>query len=143
MQRKRLCVYGAAATINMTKVKTYSIGCGLAFLDKLYNKAIRDKIPEIIKIKGETCELRRLTNTEFLLELEKKLHEELAEYDQNKSPEELADIIEVVYRIAELRGVSNERMEVIRNKKAQERGGFQENLFLVRTNSESNKEQIS
>jgi predicted house-cleaning noncanonical NTP pyrophosphatase (MazG superfamily) len=61
-------------------------------LDKLYNKAIRDKIPEIIKIKGETCELRRLTNTEFLPELEKKLHEELAEYDQNKSPEELADI---------------------------------------------------
>ena len=126
----------------MTQAKTRSICRGLAFLDKLYNKAIRDKIPEIIKIEGEKCELRRLTDTEFLPELEKKLHEEVAEYDQNKSPEELADIIEVVYRIAELRGVSNERMKAIRNKKAQERGGFQENLFLVRTYSESSKEQI-
>ncbi len=130
MQRERLYVYGAAA-INMTQAKTHSIGRGLTFLDKLYNKAIRDKIPEFIKIKGEMCELRRLTNTQFLLELEKKLHEELAEHGQNKSPEELADIIEVAYRIAELRGVSNERMEAIRIRKAQERGGFQENLFLV------------
>jgi predicted house-cleaning noncanonical NTP pyrophosphatase (MazG superfamily) len=93
----------------MTQAKTHSIGRGLTFLDKLYNKAIRDKIPEIIKIKGEKYELRRLTNTEFLPELEKKLHEELAEYDQNKSSEELADILEVVYRIAELRGISRQR----------------------------------
>jgi hypothetical protein len=63
----RSCCWFAAS-----QAKTHSIGRGLTFLDKLYNKAIRDKIPEIIKIKGETCELRRLTNTEFLPELEKK-----------------------------------------------------------------------
>jgi predicted house-cleaning noncanonical NTP pyrophosphatase (MazG superfamily) len=125
----------------MTQAKTHSIGRGLTFLDKLYNKAIRDKIPEIIKSKGEKCELRQLTDTEFLPELEKKLHEEITEYEQNKSPEELADILEIVYRIAELRGFSREKMETIRSKKAQERGTFQENLFLVRTYGESNKEQ--
>lgn len=122
----------------MTQAKTHSIGRGLTFLDKLYNKAIRDKIPEIIKSKGERCELRQLKDAEFLSELEKKLHEELAEYEQNKSPEELADILEVVYRIAELRGFSREKIETIRKNKAEERGGFERNLFLIRTYSESN-----
>ncbi len=70
-------------------------------------------------------------------ELEKKLYEELAEYDQNKSPEELADILEVVYRIAELRGISREKLEGIRKKKAEESGGFEENLFLIKTESKS------
>ena len=142
MQRERLFAYGAGA-INMIQAKTHSIGRGLISLDKLYNKAVRDKVPEIIKSKGEQCEARKLTDAEFLPELEKKLHEELDEYDKSTSLEELADILEVVYRIAELRGVSNERLEAIGNKKAQVRGGFQENLFLVRTNSESIKEQIS
>jgi len=123
----------------MTQAKTPSIGRGLAFLDKIYNKAIRDKIPEIIKSKGEHCIVRRLTDAEFLSELEKKLHEELAEYEQNKSPDELADILEVVYRIAELSGYSREKMETIRIKKVEERGGFEENLFLVGTYTESSK----
>jgi predicted house-cleaning noncanonical NTP pyrophosphatase (MazG superfamily) len=108
MRRERLLGYGAAA-INMTQAKTHSIGRGLTFLDKLYNKAVRDKIPEIIKSKGEQCIVKRLTDAEFLPELEKKLHEELAEYEQNKSPDELVDILEVVYRIAELRGFSREK----------------------------------
>ena len=127
----------------MTQAKTHSIGRGLTFLDKLYNKAVRDKIPEIIKSKGEQCIVKRLTDAELLPELEKKLHEELAEYEQTKSPEELADILEVVYRIAELRGFSREKMETIRKKKAEERGGFERNLFLIRTYIESNKEQIN
>lgn len=122
----------------MTQAKTHSIGRGLTFLDKLYNKAIRDRIPEIIRSRGEECIVRELTDAEFLSELEKKLHEELAEYDQNKSPEELADILEVVYRIAELRGFSREKIETIRKNKAEERGGFERNLFLMRTYSESN-----
>lgn len=117
----------------MTQVKTHSIGRGLTFLDKLYNKAIRDKIPEIIKSKGEQCIVKRLTDAEFLPELEKKLHEELDEYDKNKSLEELADILEVVYRIAELRGISKEKVEAIRKKKTEERGRFEENLFLIKT----------
>lgn len=122
----------------MTRAKTHSIGRGLTLLDKLYNKAIRDKIPEIIKSKGERCIVRELTDAEFLSELEKKLHEELAEYEQNKSPEELADILEVAYRIPELRGISKEKMESIRKKKANKRGGFEGNLFLIMIYSESN-----
>lgn len=45
-----------------------------------YGKAIRDNIPEIIRASGENCIVETLTNDEFLLELEKKLREEVEEY---------------------------------------------------------------
>ena len=68
-----------------------------------------------------------------MAELEKKLGEEVSEYQESKSPEELADILEVIYRIAELKGVSKEKLEEIRLKKSSERGAFEKNLFLVDT----------
>ena len=43
--------------------------------------------------------------------------EEVAEYQNDKNPEELADILEVIYRVAQLRGVSKEELEKIRIKK--------------------------
>ena len=101
-----------------------------------YNKAIRDKIPEIIKNSGNNCNVKKLTDDEFLIEIEAKLREELEEYFQSKSVEELADIIEVVNRISVLRGVSEEELEKIREKKSTERGKFDENLFLLDSSSE-------
>jgi len=98
-----------------------------------HNKAIRDKIPEIIKKSRNECNVKTLSDEEFLVQLEKKLDEEVSEYQESKSPEELADILEVIYRIVELRGVSKEKLEEIRLKKASERGGFEKNLFLVDT----------
>ena len=98
-----------------------------------YNKAIRDKIPEIIQKDGHSCSVKTLTDEEFLVQLEKKLSEEVAEYQNDKNPEELADILEVIYRVAQLRGVSKEELEKIRIKKSEERGGFEKNLFLIDT----------
>lgn len=98
-----------------------------------YNKVIRDKIPEIIKKDGYSCNVKTLSNEEFLGEIEKKLSEEVTEYQNDKNPEELADILEIIYRIAKLRGISKEELENIRIKKSQERGGFEENLFLIDT----------
>jgi predicted house-cleaning noncanonical NTP pyrophosphatase (MazG superfamily) len=99
-----------------------------------YNKAIRDKIPEIIQKDGHSCNVRTLPDEEFLEHLEKKLSEEVTEYQNDKNPEELADILEVIYRIAQLKGVSKEELEKIRIKKSEERGGFEKNLFLMDTN---------
>ena len=45
----------------------------------------------------------------------------------------MADILEVIYRIAKLRGISKEELEEIRIKKAEKRGGFDKNLFLIDT----------
>ena len=98
-----------------------------------YHKAIRDKIPEIIKKDGYSCNVNTLSDEEFLVEIEKKLSEEVAEYQNDKNPEELADIIEVIYRIAEIRGVSKEELEKIRIKKVEKRGSFKNNLFLIDT----------
>ena len=79
-----------------------------------YNKAIRDKIPQIIESSGKNCNVKKLSDSEFLAELEKKLVEELNEYQESKDVEELADILEVIYRVAQLRGVSKEELEKIK-----------------------------
>ncbi len=96
-----------------------------------YNKAIRDKIPEIIKESGGKCEVKKLTDEEFLVELDKKLDEELKEYHESKSVEELADIVEVIQKIANLRGSSLKEFEKIQHEKAEKRGKFEKNLFLI------------
>ncbi|KER05902.1 hypothetical protein AAA799E16_01402 [Marine Group I thaumarchaeote SCGC AAA799-E16] len=59
-----------------------------------YNKAIRDKIPQIIESSGKNCNVKTLSDEQFLIELEKKLIEELTEYQESKDVEELADILE-------------------------------------------------
>ena len=96
-------------------------------------KAIRDKIPEIIQKDGYTCNVNILSDEQFLIEIEKKLLEEITEYQNDKNPEELADILEVIYRIAQLKGVSKEELEKIRVRKVEERGEFKKNLYLIDT----------
>jgi len=102
-----------------------------------YHKAIRDKIPEIIKKSGNSCNIKKLSNRKFLAELEKKLKEETSEYTKSKSVEELADIIEVILAIAKLKGTSQAKLEKIRLQKLKERGGFEKNLFLIDTREKS------
>ena len=96
-----------------------------------YNKAIRDKIPEIINKTGRKYSVKTLSDRDFLTELEKKLLEEVAEYNEGGRVEELVDIIEVIYRIAELREISLNELESIRIRKREERGAFSKNLFLI------------
>jgi predicted house-cleaning noncanonical NTP pyrophosphatase (MazG superfamily) len=101
-----------------------------------YNKAIRDKIPEIIEKNGQTCNVKPLSDEKFLIEIEKKLSEEVTEYQSDKNSEELADILEVIYKIAKLKGISKEELEKIRIKKLEERGSFEKNLFLIDTSED-------
>ncbi len=98
-----------------------------------HNKAIRDKIPEIIRESGKECNVKTLSDEEFLEKLEAKLHEEVSEYQESKSLEELADILEVINRILEIKGIPKKKLEEIRIMKKDERGGFEENLFLIDT----------
>lgn len=111
----------------------------------VYNKAVRDKIPEIIQKSGSECNIKVLSDPEFLPLLEKKLHEELEEYESSKSVEELTDLIEIIYRIAELRGTPNEALDKMRFAKREKRGGFDKNLYLIDTTSarkENSKEGV-
>lgn len=62
--------------------------------------------------------------------LDAKLNEELAEYQESKSMEELADLLEVVRAVALARGSSMEEIEAIRIAKADKRGAFKNKLLL-------------
>ena len=95
-----------------------------------HNKLVRDKIPDIIKFSGKQAVTHVLTDEEYLVELDRKLTEECAEYQADKSLEEMADVLEVLYSIAVARGYSVEELERVRAEKAEKRGGFADKIFL-------------
>lgn len=105
---------------------------------KIYNKLVRDKIPEIIEADGKTCKTEILSDEEYLKMLDAKLDEELAEYHKNQNIEELADLMEVIYAAVEARGYSVDELEKVRVKKVEERGGFGEKVLLREVESEDN-----
>ncbi|WMJ23199.1 nucleoside triphosphate pyrophosphohydrolase [Paludicola sp. MB14-C6] len=98
---------------------------------KIYNKLVRDKIPEIIEADGKTCTTEFLSDEKYIEMLDEKLNEELAEYQESKDIEELVDMLEVMYAIATARGYSQEQFEAIRKQKADKRGGFEKKILLL------------
>ena len=97
---------------------------------KVYNKLVRDKIPEIIEADGKVCRTHILSNEEYIVALEAKLNEEVAEYQADKNLEEMADVLEVLQAICVAIGYSLDELEAMRAKKAYDRGGFKEKIFL-------------
>ena len=68
-----------------------------------YHKLVRDRIPEIIEKDGKTCVCSELSQEDYIIMLDQKLNEELAEYQESKSMEELADLLEVMSAVAAAR----------------------------------------
>lgn len=97
---------------------------------KKYNKLVRDKIPEIIEKDGKIVKLHILSDEEYLVALDKKLLEEVKEYQEDKNLEEMADILEVLYAICRAHGYSLEDLEAKRSEKVKKRGGFENKIFL-------------
>ena len=96
----------------------------------VYNKLVRDRIPEIIEASGKVCVVETLDDDDYLRALDAKLDEELAECHKEQNIEELADLLEVIYTAAKARGCSVAELEQIRAKKAAERGGFEKRILL-------------
>ena len=94
-------------------------------------KLVRDRIPEIIKNDGKTPIIEILSNEEYLLELDKKLNEEVAENQADKSIEEMADILEVLFAICEGRANTVEELTQVREAKREKRGGFKDRIYWV------------
>ncbi len=109
---------------------------------KIYNKLVRDKIPEIINNDNRVAVTRVLDNEEFLKELNTKLQEEVKEYLEDNNVEELADIVEVIYGILDSKNVSIEDFEKVRLEKVNKRGAFKQRVFLEKdlTQEEAQKE---
>ena len=98
-----------------------------------YNKLVRDRIPEIIKNNGETPIIRILDEEEYKTCLKKKLYEEVSEFHESSEVEELADILEVIFALSKVQGVSKDELMKIYQKKHDKRGGFENKIFLVGT----------
>ena len=96
----------------------------------VYEKLVRDLIPDLIAAQGEKPNIRILDDVEYELCLANKLNEEVTEYHQEKNLEELADILEVVYALAELHGGSDALMDIY-HKKHDARGGFEKRIYLI------------
>jgi predicted house-cleaning noncanonical NTP pyrophosphatase (MazG superfamily) len=103
----------------------------------VWNKLVRDRIPEIIRREGRTSETRQLDLTAFVAALKEKLVEESREAVQVETTDELllelADVLEVLGALAAAHDISMDDIEATRERRERERGGFRERLFLLST----------
>lgn len=95
-----------------------------------YNKLVRDKIPEILKSKNVVFSSHVANEDEYKEKLLQKLKEEVNEFLEEPSIEELADVEEVLLAIREGLNFSKEEIEKARIEKAQKRGEFKERIIL-------------
>ncbi|MEQ8154921.1 MAG: nucleoside triphosphate pyrophosphohydrolase [Clostridiaceae bacterium] len=105
---------------------------------KEYSKLVRDKIPEIIKKSGKECDYIKADKKEQLELLVSKLEEEISEFKEDRNLEELADIMEVLFGLADNLGFSEEELLRKREEKKGERGGFQEGIVLQKVYERDN-----
>lgn len=107
---------------------------------KIYNKLVRDKIPEIIAgDNGKTCVIRIMEDDEYLKALNAKMQEELKEYLESSDVEELADLEEVLRAILDVKKVSYDEFEKIRKAKVNKRGAFKKKIFLESVSEKNDK----
>lgn len=99
-------------------------------MSKIYNKLVRDNIPQIMIQNGAEPVTRILNDEEYFQELNKKLTEEVAEYLESYEIVEIADIIEVLRAILELKGISYDDFENIRKEKVRTKGAFKNKIYL-------------
>jgi predicted house-cleaning noncanonical NTP pyrophosphatase (MazG superfamily) len=93
-------------------------------------KLVRDKIAQIIRSKGLEPIVYVADAEEFGARLRDKLTEEVDEFLASDSdPEEIADILEVLYALAEHIGTDRQELEKLRAAKAEERGGFADRII--------------
>ncbi|ADC51471.1 hypothetical protein BpOF4_17140 [Alkalihalophilus pseudofirmus OF4] len=101
----------------------------------VYNKLVRDRIPEIIEKTGKEFRTDILNKADYEGQLKVKLREEMGELLEAGTKkdiiEEMADLLEVVYALGAIHNIRPGEIETVRKKKQNERGGFNERIFLV------------
>lgn len=93
-----------------------------------YRKLVRDRIPAILDEKGVSYEKHIADESEYRIELIKKLSEETQEFQEAGSIDELADVLEVIDALRQL--PEYESVDEVKAKKREERGGFQDRTIL-------------
>lgn len=98
-----------------------------------YNKLVRDKIPEIIKQKAEVPVTHIADDEEYWQKLKEKLKEEVDEFLKDGNEEELVDILEIIHAICDFKRIDEQKLELLRMNKAEERGIFKDKIILDET----------
>lgn len=103
-------------------------------MEKVYDKLVRDNIPEIIQNNGAKPFTRILSEEEYWQYLLKKDEEELEEVRTAESLEErkkeLADKLELIRAMAEFSGFNLQDIIEEADRKKEKNGGFQKRLLL-------------
>ena len=94
----------------------------------IYNKLVRDRIPEIIQKKGGNAKIHIADETEYNQKLRDKLMEEVQEFLSANNEEELADVLEVLEAICE--SFNMKRVGDLKIMKIRENGKFQKRIIL-------------
>ncbi len=102
---------------------------------KVYNKLVRDKIPDIIAQSGKRAEISTLNDIDYKNALKSKLLEEVQEFIESEEKEEMADILEVLYALMEVKDTSMEQVQALLLHKRAERGAFKDKIFLKEVQS--------
>ena len=105
-------------------------------MEKIYNKLVRDNIPDIIEKDNETPYIRILSDDEFIIELKKKIIEEAQEVFSSTDEEimgELADVYEILNELAIRNGKTIEDIQKLALAKKAKRGGFSKKIYLEKT----------
>lgn len=105
-------------------------------MTKIYNKLIRDKIPEIIAHEGKTCEIEALNDADYKQALRDKIIEEGEEVRTASDDElatEIADLYEVIDALIAVYGLSKSDIIHKQHERRESRGGFEKRLKLIST----------
>lgn len=107
-------------------------------MEILYDKLVRDNIPEIIKNNGDEPIYRVLNDDEYWEYLLKKDNEELEEvrtaYSIEERKKELADKLELIRAMAEFSGFTLHDIIEEADRKKEKNGGFKKRLLLEKVN---------
>ncbi|MBU6414844.1 nucleoside triphosphate pyrophosphohydrolase [Patescibacteria group bacterium] len=97
----------------------------------VYDKLVRDNIPEIIRQNGGKPKTRIAAPEEFWQKLKEKLREEVTEFLETENIEELADILEVIDAVCAFRQFDRNELSCVKTQKAKQRGTFIKRIILI------------
>lgn len=112
--------------------------------ENIYNKLVRDRIPELLRFRGVHCTTKQAEGSEYMDALNRKLQGSIAKYLFSKEGkhqlENLADVLEIIRAIIAEKGVDTHELEEIRQSLLEEKGGFENHLILEKTTRETANE---